>query len=232
MNLNEQILRTMSSYHAQKSMISLIRLKQRQQSENKTHRITPMNSDDDDEDHDDGCATILVNIDTDSRKTFGDNNIVGGNRDTKKSSSSVFDDDDLYTPLSPEEADEDQLAEFFNSFEVLFFEEQGQEQEEEEEEAQAQVQTQVQVQVQVQVQTQTQTQTKANTMIEESNHTISDAKHCTSKRSRPSKQDYSTYSISYFTDSDDAVDDNIIEYIPPRKRNRLQLEYTSSTVKE
>ena len=187
MELKKQILRTMSSYHAQKSMISLIRLKQRLQSKNKTHRITPINSDDDDEDHDDGGATILVNRDTDNKKSLGDINIVGGNRDTKKSSSSVFD-DDLYTPLSPEEADEDQLAEFLNSFEVLFLEEEEQEQE------QAQVQT----------------RTQAHTMIEESNHTILDVTHSTLKRSRPSKRDYSTYSASHFTDSDDAVDDDII----------------------
>ena len=198
MELKKQILRTMSSYHAQKSMISLIRLKQRLQSKNKTHRITPINSDDDDEDHDDGGATILVNRDTDNKKSLGDINIVGGNRDTKKSSSSVFD-DDLYTPLSPEEADEDQLAEFLNSFEVLFLEE---EEEEEEEEEQEQEQEQVQAQVQ--------TRTQAHTMIEESNHTILDVTHSTLKRSRPSKRDYSTYSASHFTDSDDAVDDDII----------------------
>ena len=192
MELKKQILRTMSSYHAQKSMISLIRLKQRLQSKNKTHRITPINSDDDDEDHDDGGATILVNRDTDNKKSLGDINIVGGNRDTKKSSSSVFD-DDLYTPLSPEEADEDQLAEFLNSFEVLFLEE-----EEEQEQEQAQVQAQVQ------------TRTQAHTMIEESNHTILDVTHSTLKRSRPSKRDYSTYSASHFTDSDDAIDDDII----------------------
>ena len=194
MELKKQILRTMSSYHAQKSMISLIRLKQRLQSKNKTHRITPINSDDDEEDHDDGGATILVNRDTDNKKSVGDNNIVGGNRDTKKSSSSVFD-DDLYTPLSPEEADEDQLAEFLNSFEVLFLEE-------EEEQEQEQVQAQAQAQVQ--------TRTQAHTMIEESNHTILDVTHSTLKRSRPSKRDYSTYSASHFTDSDDAVDDDII----------------------
>ena len=191
MELKKQILRTMSSYHAQKSMISLIRLKQRLQSKNKTHRITPINSDDDEEDHDDGGATILVNRDTDNKKSLGDINIVGGNCDTKKSSSSVFD-DDLYTPLSPEEADEDQLAEFLNSFEVLFLEE------EEEEEEQEQVQAQVQ------------TRTQAHTMIEESNHTILDVTYSTLKRSRPSKRDYSTYSASHFTDSDDAVDDDII----------------------
>jgi hypothetical protein len=81
MQLNEQILRTMSSYHAQKSMISLIRLKQKLQWENNAHRVTPLNSDDEDEDHDDDGATILE-------------------------SSTVYDD----TPLSPEEADEDQLA--------------------------------------------------------------------------------------------------------------------------
>lgn len=176
----------MSSYHAQKSMISLIRMKQRQQSKNKTHLITPINSDDDNEDHDDGGATILVNRDIDNKKSLGDNNIVGGNRDTEKLSSSVFD-DDLYTPLSPEEADEDQLAEFLNSFEVLFLEE-------EEEQVQARVQI----------------RTQANTMIEESNHTILDVTHSTLKRSRPSKRDYSTYSASQFTDSDDAVDDDII----------------------
>ena len=198
MELKKQILRTMSSYHAQKSMISLIRLKQRLQSKNKTHRITPINSDDDEEDHDDGGATILVNRDTDNKKSLGDINIVGGNRDTKKSSSSsssssssVFD-DDLYTPLSPEEADEDQLAEFLNSFEVLFLEEEEQEQEQEQE------------------QTQAQTRTQAHTMIEESNHTILDVTHSTLKRSRPSKRDYSTYSTSHFTDSDDAIDDDII----------------------
>ena len=198
MELKKQILRTMSSYHAQKSMISLIRLKQRLQSKNKTHRITPINSDDDNEDHDDGGATILVNRDTDNKKSLGDINIVGGNRDTKKSSSSsssssssVFD-DDLYTPLSPEEADEDQLAEFLNSFEVLFLEEEEQEQEQEQE------------------QTQAQTRTQAHTMIEESNHTILDVTHSTLKRSRPSKRDYSTYSTSHFTDSDDAIDDDII----------------------
>ncbi|OEU11997.1 hypothetical protein FRACYDRAFT_270713, partial [Fragilariopsis cylindrus CCMP1102] len=182
----------MSSYHAQKSMISLIRLKQRLQSKNKTHRITPINSDDDEEDHDDGGATILVNRDIDNKKSIGDTNIVGGNRDTKKLSSSVFD-DDLYTPLSPEEADEDQLAEFLNSFEVLFLEE-------EEEQEQEQVQARAQVQ----------TRTQAHTMIEESNHTILDVTHSTLKRSRPSKRDYSTYSASHFTDSDDAIDDDII----------------------
>ena len=187
MELKEQILRTMSSYHAQKSMISLIRLKQRLQSKNKTHRITPINSDDDDEDHDDGGAIILVNRDTDNKKS------LGGNRDTKKSSSSSVFDDDLYTPLSPEEADEDQLAEFLNSFEVLFLEEE-EEQEQEEVQAQAQVQT----------------RTQAHTMIEESNHTILDVTHSTLKRTRPSKRDYSTYSASHFTDSDDAVDDDII----------------------
>ena len=68
MELKKQILGTMSSYHAQKSMISLIRLKRRLQSKNKTHRITPINSDDDEEDHDDGGATIRVNRDTDNKR--------------------------------------------------------------------------------------------------------------------------------------------------------------------
>jgi hypothetical protein len=165
MQLNEQILRTMSSYHAQKSMISLIRLKQKLQWENNAHRVTPLNSDDDDEDHDDDGATILE-------------------------SSTVYDD----TPLSPEEADEDQLAEFFTSFEVLLFLEG-------EEPAQEQADT---------------------------------IAHYTSKRSRSSKRAYSKCSVSYSTDPDDAVrDDDIIEYVPPRKRNRLQSECTnSSTVKE
>jgi hypothetical protein len=165
MQLNEQILRTMSSYHAQKSMISLIRLKQKLQWENNAHRVTPLNSDDDDEDHDDDGATILE-------------------------SSTVYDD----TPLSPEEADEDQLAEFFTSFEVLLFLEG-------EEPAQEQADT---------------------------------IARYTSKRSRSSKRAYSKFSVSYSTDPDDAVrDDDIIEYVPPRKRNRLQSECTnSSTVKE
>lgn len=165
MQLNEQILRTMSSYHAQKSMISLIRLKQKLQWENNAHRITPLNSDDDDEDHDDDGATILE-------------------------SSTVYDD----TPLSPEEADEDQLAEFFTSFEVLLFLE-GEEPAQEQADAIARY---------------------------------------TSKRSRSSKRAYSKFSVSYSTDPDDAVrDDDIIEYVPPRKRNRLQSECTnSSTVKE
>lgn len=165
MQLNEQILRTMSSYHAQKSMISLIRLKQKLQWENNAHRVTPLNSDDEDEDHDDDGATILE-------------------------SSTVYDD----TPLSPEEADEDQLAEFFTSFEVLLFLEG-------EEPAQEQADT---------------------------------IAYYTSKRSRSSKRAYSKFSVSYSTDPDDAVrDDDIIEYVPPRKRNRLQSECTnSSTVKE
>merc|ERR1712151_1427779 len=48
-------------------------------------------------------------------------------------------DDDLYTPLSPEEADEDQLVEFFDSLSFLFLPEGGEcrnEEEEEEEEEQ------------------------------------------------------------------------------------------------
>mmetsp|Transcript_56234 Transcript_56234/g.62888 ORF Transcript_56234/g.62888 Transcript_56234/m.62888 type:complete len:175 (+) Transcript_56234:129-653(+) len=88
----------MSKYRAKKSMSVLLRLKQQQSPKENSHpnNETPINTDNEDDDND-NCATILVN--------------------------NHKEEDDLYTPLSPEEADEDQLAEFFTNCDRLLFEE-------------------------------------------------------------------------------------------------------------
>lgn len=126
-NLQNKTL-TMSKYRAKKSMNVLFRLKQQQQSQQSSrHNETPTNSDNEVDSSDDE-ATILVNNHTGNDKSHIQEKVVPRGQ---MNQTPCKDEDDLYTPLSPEEADEDQLAEFFTNCDSHLFEEEGQSQEDE-----------------------------------------------------------------------------------------------------
>ena len=95
----------MNFHHASKTMNTLTRLRQQQQQQQQqSYHITPENSDDED-----GGATIRNNHDSKKIKST----VV-----TTSPKDQVEQQIDLYTPLTPDEADEDQLAEFFNALDV------------------------------------------------------------------------------------------------------------------
>ena len=104
----------MNSHHGSKSMNTLIRLQQNTKNDDNVYNEEDNSNEEKHKDYD-YHATILKN-----------NNIKTNTDEehTMKETTST-NEDDLYAPLSPEEADEDQLAEFFTGLDVSFLQGEG-----------------------------------------------------------------------------------------------------------